>query len=165
MLSAGTYRGRLGEKLYETEMPRAGEIIDLGGRMQTQYPFQTVNLGQMHTAYPLQTLRLGAVYGGDVPFGTRPYASVRGIGQMTGEEIDAAEAPQPGERLYYKRQAEGDLWGAILGAGASVAYLTSQGAKRADAMTRAFTAAAMPVAALFAGRFIRQSMPRGYGQA
>ena len=29
-LSAGTYRGRLGDRLYTTEMPRAGEVVGLG---------------------------------------------------------------------------------------------------------------------------------------
>lgn len=164
-LGAGTYRGRIGESLYETEMPRTGEVIDLGGRrnMHTSYPYQTLNLGRAHTGYPYQTLTLGTTYGGAAPFGVRPYAGTRrlhGLGQ-TGEEIDAMTPPQEGERLFYRRQAEGDAFGALAGLALGVAYLTSKMGKRATPYMRAVTGAGLPVAGLFVGRAIRQRMARG----
>lgn len=54
-LSAGTYRGRLGDRLYTTEMPRAGEVVSLNGLGQaprTQYPYQTLTLGGLGIANP-----------------------------------------------------------------------------------------------------------------
>lgn len=52
-LSAGTYRGRLGDRLYTTEMPRAGEVVGLGATFpRTQYPYQTLTLGGLGIANP-----------------------------------------------------------------------------------------------------------------
>lgn len=172
MLGAGTYRGRLGPVPYETGMPRAGEVIGLGGHvMQTQYPYQTLTLGAARqTQYPYQTLTLGRSpvpdvhYGGGASVGVHPYAGTRGLGQ-TGEEIDAAEAPQRGERLFYKRQAEGDFVGAGLGALIAGVYLGSRGARRHDPTMRAITGAGLPVVGMLIGRAIRQRMPRGYATA
>lgn len=108
--------------------------------MHTSYPYQTLQLGRLpRTQYPFQTLTLGA----------------------TGEAIDAATPPEKSERLWYERQAQGHIAGAVVGAVGVAAWLMSRKARRVPAETRVLIGAAVPIALMFAGGYARTMMPRG----
>lgn len=113
--------------------------------MHTSYPYQTLTLGALpRTQYPFQTLTLGGV----------------GLG-ATGEAIDAANPPEKGEKLWYERQTQGYIAGAVVGAVGVAAWLLSRSARRAPQSTRALVGAAVPLAAMFAGGYVRTKMVRG----
>jgi hypothetical protein len=97
MLSAGTYRGRLGDMLYATELPRAGEVVGLSALPRTEYPFQTLQLGQ--------TPEMIAYADSMREFYAQPaIQAIRYVGQIVGTSLGA---------FHGYRRTGGKMWPAI----------------------------------------------------
>jgi hypothetical protein len=84
---------------------------------------------------------------------------ISGLG-ITGEAIDAITPPVQGERLWYERQTQGHIVGAIVGVTGAVAFLSSKAGPK-DYVARVFAGITFTLAGMLVGGVVRRSMVRG----